>query len=339
MLNWHLDRNSGQAPDVGSFRVSDLAPERKNHMRIKKHVRTICPAVGVAVLLTATNAVAVAQAPSPRDPTRPCSGQSGSSCGDHYLESISLNENDRVLTLRSGGDTVDTSRATTQRDLFVPGGSPSGIDEPTACNGVSYGKTVWYDFIPHVNGDVLLQASAFGFNPGMRVIRFDRRTFRPIGQLGCATQLVSGLVQVGVKGARRGVGYSVQIGGVGGTGGVLEFDLNFKPYRVRAKARLRIRPTPTGVQIVSLVVRPSRSARMAVRCRPGCGRHLKRGRKATFRRLGGKRLRAGSRMLINVTRPDMLGTHLAIRITRGSFRDPVERCLRAGSRKPSRRCD
>lgn len=306
-------------------------------MRIKSH-KIICPAVGVALLLTVTNAVSVAQAPSPRDPTVPCAGQGGSSCGDNYLESVSLNENDRVLTLRSGGDTIDTRRATTQPDLFVPGGTPSGIAEPTTCNGVSYGKTVWYDFVPHVNGDVLLQASAFGFNPAMRVIRFDRRTFRPIGQLGCATQLVSGLVQVGVKGAKRGVGYSVQVGGVRGTGGVLEFDLNFRPYRVRARARLRIRPTPTGVQVVSLVVRPSRRARMTVRCRPGCGRPATRGRKGTFKRLVGKRLRAGSRIFINVTRPDMLGTQLAIRITRGSFRDPVERCLRPGSRRTSRNC-
>ena len=301
-------------------------------------MRIICPAVGVALLLTASNAVSVAQAPTPRDPTRPCPGQSGSTCGDHYLEAVSLNEDDRGLTLRSRGDTVDTRRATTQRDLLVPGATPSGIAEPTTCNGVSYGKTVWYDFIPHVDGDVLLQASAFGFNPAIRVIRFDRRTFKPIAQLGCATQLVSGLVQIGVKGARRNVGYSVQVGGVRSTGGVLEFDLNFRPYRVRAKARLRIRPTPTGVQVVSLVVRPSRTARMGVRCRPGCGRHSKRGRKATFKRLAGKRLRAGSRILINVTRPDMNGTHLAIRITRGSFRDPVERCLRAGSRRTSRSC-
>lgn len=294
--------------------------------------------IGTAIVLTASNAVSVAQAPAPRDPTKPCPGQGGSSCGDHYLEGVTLNENDRNLTLRSRGDTVDTRRATTQSDLFVPGGSPSGIPEPTVCNGVPYGRTVWYDFIPHVDGDVLLQASAFGFNPVIRVVTFDRRTSRPAGQLGCASQLVSGLVQVGVKGAKRGRGYSVQVGGVRGTGGVLEFDLNYTPYRVRAKARLRIRPTPRGVEIFSLVVRPSRRARTEVTCKPSCGRQVKRGRKASFGRLAGKRLRAGSKLSVRVTRPDMLGTYLVYRITRGSFRDPVERCLTPGSRKPRRRC-
>lgn len=311
--------------------VSYLAVERKNPMRLA------CAVIGVAFVLTASNAVSVAQAPV-RDPTRPCPGQGGSSCGDHYLESVALNEDDRNLTLRSRGDTVDTRGATTQSDLFVPGARPSGLPEPTTCGNASYGKTVWYDFIPHVNGDVVLQASAFAFNPALRVITFDRRSFRPTGTLGCATQRVSGLVQAEVKGARRGRGYSVQVGGLGNAGGVLEFDLNFRPHRVTAKARLRIRPRPSGVEIVSLVVRTSRRARVEVRC-PGCGRHAKRGRKTTFGRLGGRRLRAGSRLLVRATRSDMIGSYLAYRITRGSFRDPVERCLVPGSRRPRRSCD
>lgn len=301
-------------------------------------MRISCAAIGVAMVLTAAGPTSVAQTPAPRDPSKPCPGQTGSSCGDNYLESVALNANDRLFTLRSSGDTVDTRNATTQKDLFVPGRSPSGIPEPTVCRGDSYGKTVWYDFIPHVDGDVLLQASAFGFNPAMRVMTFDRRTLRPAGQLGCATQPVSGLVQVGVKGATRGTGYSAQVGGLRNGGGVLEFDLNFKPYRVRAKARLRIRPTPKGVEIFSLIVRPTRRARIAVTCRPGCGRHVKRGRSKTFGRLAGKRLRAGSRLLVRVTRSDMLGSYLAFKITRGSFRDPVERCLIPGSSKPRRRC-
>ena len=313
--------------------LSYLAVERKNHMRV------ICVAIGVVTVLTASNAVSVAQAPAPRDPTRPCPGQTGSSCGDHYLESVALNENDRSLTLRSRGDTVDTRRATTQGDLFVPGGRPSGIPEPTTCNGVPYGKTVWYDLIPHVDGDVVVQASAFAFNPAMRIITFNRDTFRPTGTLGCATQLTSGLVALQVKGARHDRPYSVQVGGVRNTGGVLEFDVNFTPYRVRARARLRIRPTPRGVEVVSLVVRPRPRARVEVRCRPGCGRHVKRGRKTTFGRLAGKRLRAGSTLSVRATRSDRIGSYLSFRITRGSFRDPVERCLVPGSRKPRRRCD
>lgn len=222
--------------------------------------------------------------------------------------------------------------------MFVPGGAPSGLPEPTVCNGVSYGRTIWYDFIPHVDGDVVLQASAFRFNPVIRVITFNRRTFRPAGNLGCQSQLVSGLVGVGVKGVTRGTAYSVQVGGAQNTGGVLEFDLNFKPYRVRAKARLRIRPTDDGVEIVSLVVRPTRRARVEVACRPGCGTQVKRGRQASFTRLAGKRFRAGNRLIVRVSRPDTLGTYLVYKITRGSFRDPVERCLNLASKKPRRKC-
>jgi hypothetical protein len=92
------------------------------------------------------------------------------------------------------------------------------------------------------------------------------------------------------------------------------------------------------VEIFSLTVRPTRRARIAVTCKPGCGKNVKRGRSKSFPRLAGKRLRAGSRLLVRVTRSDMLGSYLSFRITRGSFRDPVERCLIPGSSKPRRRC-
>lgn len=292
---------------------------------------------GVVVVLAVGYVVpATAQAPVPRDPTTPCPGQSGSSCGDNYLEGVTLNGRDGRLL--SSGDTVDTSNATTQADLFVPGGTAIGAPEPTSCNGTPYGKTVWYDFVPHVDGDVLLQAAALSFNPTISLVRFDLKSSRPLGPFQCANELSAALEQAAVKGIKRGRAYSVQVGGVGDTGGVLEFDLNFKPYRTKARARLRIRPTAGGVEIVSLVVKPTRSARMEVACLPGCRRQVKSGRQASFSRLGGKSLRAGSRLIIRVSRPDTLGTYLEYKITRGSFRDPVERCLNRASRQPRRRC-
>lgn len=304
-------------------------------------MRTAAAVIGTVVLLTVGQALpAVAQAPGPRDPTKPCPGQSGSSCGDHYLEGVTINRPDGRL--RSSGDTVDTSGATTQADLFVPGGNAIGVPEPTSCQGTGYGKTVWYDFVPHVDGDVLLQASAT-FDSVISIVRFSRRTARPLGSFQCANTLATSLEQARITSVRRGRAYSVQVGGVGNTGGVLDFDLNFTPYRVRARPRLAFQLTPGGVRLVNLRVNAARRPgagrpRVVVRCRPGCGRQVKRGHRTSFRRLRGRRLRAGGRLVISVKRRGEIGAHFVYEIRRGKLPVQVKRCLQPGSRKPRKRC-
>lgn len=73
---------------------------------------------------------------------------------DNYLSSLRLNDPgtrlNRTETLRA---VSDTTGATVQSDVFAPPmmGAPA---EPTICQGVSYGATIWYDFHPDVNGAV-----------------------------------------------------------------------------------------------------------------------------------------------------------------------------------------
>ncbi len=322
-------------------------------------MRTPRAFLALAVLLAAGTFAPAAQA-VPRDPTRPCpEDPTGTSCGDHYLDSVPINRAGTKLT--SAGDTVDTSRATTQGDLFVPGGRPGGPSEPTLCRGAGYGNTVWYDFYPHTAGDVLLQASALGFNPVLAIMPFDARTGRPdLSRFTCANDLATGVEQLGVEGLRRGQAYTVQVGGVGNTGGPLDFDLVFladtdgdgvrddqdvcdlregktKVGCVRALPRLAFNPTGGGVRLRFLSVRAPRGFKVSVRCR-GCPPQARRARTVRFNRLRGRTLRAGTSLVIRVTKKDNIGAYFPYRVRRGGLTSSVERCLNPASRKPRRRC-
>src|SRR5215210_3111275 len=96
---------------------------------------------------------------------------------DNYLQSLRLNDPgsrlERSDTLR---DVRDTTSATTQSDVFSPPQS-GGPSELTTCNGTSYGKTVWYDFYPDVNGLARLRAS--GYDTVLSVVPFNRRSGEP----------------------------------------------------------------------------------------------------------------------------------------------------------------
>src|SRR5215210_6021028 len=96
---------------------------------------------------------------------------------DNYLDSLRLNDPgtrlERRDTLR---DTRDTTNATTQADVFNPPQS-GGPPELTSCDGASFGKTVWYDFYPDVNGLVRVRAS--GYDTVFAVVPFNRSSGRP----------------------------------------------------------------------------------------------------------------------------------------------------------------
>jgi hypothetical protein len=89
---------------------------------------------------------------------------------DNYLSSWIVPQAAKVplhkaVSETSFSITEDTSAASTQADLFNPdrSGLPfgGGGAEPSACNGVSYGKTVWYDLHPSVPMGVELLATGF----------------------------------------------------------------------------------------------------------------------------------------------------------------------------------
>ncbi len=119
----------------------------------------------------------------------------------------------------------------------------------------------------------------------------------------------------------------------------------------RRLPRLRtMRPAPTvrfvgfltrqGAAITRLSVRAPRGVRVVVRCTgDGCPRRaLALATAFTRLRAFERRLPAGTRLEIRVTRAGYVGKHTLIRIRRGKPPSRLDRCLYPGSAAP-RRCD
>ena len=282
---------------------------------------------------------------------------------DNYLQSAGLNAPgsrlNRTATLRA---TADTTNATTQSDVFSPPQS-GGPAEPTTCQGTSYGKTVWYDFYPDVNGVVQLRAS--GYDTALTVVPFDRSTGRPnFARAQCVNQSAS-TTEAFIVEVRGRDAYTVQIGGVGTAGGPLEFLFDFLadtdgdgvlddvdrcdrlrgtqshngcPRRPRVNTTLRAVATATGIEVLGLSVRAPKGSRVEVRCSSGCRRQVKRARSTVgFPGLRGSLFSAGTNLDIRVTRRGSFGAFVRYRVLAGNFRK-TERCMNPGSRVPRRRC-
>jgi hypothetical protein len=179
--------------------------------------RTLLLATLTVGALTATTAPALAVPPA----------------NDNYLASTALNEPGTklapVLT-----DSVDTTDATTQADLFNPGpdGQPLGGAGPenTQCGSTTFGKTVWWDFHPPVDGGVEIKTA--GFDNVVSVYQWDDKTSKIVREVAC--QDTGGFSEDLIlnKEVQAGRAYTVQVGGVAGPGGViaggpLSFELDF----------------------------------------------------------------------------------------------------------------
>lgn len=302
----------------------------------------------LAAALLALPAASYAQAPPPND---------------HYLQSLRLNEPrsplERTDTLR---DVRDTTNATVQSDVFSPPQS-GGPAELTTCDGTGFGKTVWYDVYPDVNGLVRLRAS--GYDTVFAVVPFSRRTGRPNFGAALCSNASSSTTEEFLVEVRQGDSYSIQIGGVNGAGGALEFLFDFLadtdgdgvldtadrcrrlegtarnsgcPRRPRVNATLRALPTASGIELAGLDVRAPRGSRVAVRCSRGCRPQVKRARSTVgFPALRGLELVAGTRLEIRVTRPGSFGAFIRYTVLPGNFKK-IERCMNPGSPRVRRRC-
>jgi hypothetical protein len=255
---------------------------------------------------------------------------------DNYLSSLNLNQPgtalNRVDTL---SDVRNTSAATVQSDIFNPPES-GGPPEVTGCNGVSEGKTIWYDFYPDASGLVRIRTSA-EFSTVMAVMPYDPKTLLPaIGLRKCAVNLVSQAQELFYE-VKAGGSYTIQIGGVDEAGGAIEFlfDYLVKPQLVQAEATLTARPLTNGVRIVNLSVSAPKGARVVVRCTRGCASEAKTARTLNFPRLSGSELPNGSALKIYVTAKNDIGTYIEYKVRRGGL-VKVQRCLDPGSSKPVR---
>jgi len=282
---------------------------------------------------------------------------------DNYLDSLRMNDpNTRLERRDTLRDTQNTTNATVQSDVFSPPQS-GGPPELTTCEGASIGKTVWYDFYPDVSGLVRLRAS--GYDTSFLVVPFSLSTGRPNFARALCSNASSSTTEEFLVQVQRGDNYSVQVGGVNGAGGGLEFLFDFLadtdgdgvldtvdrcdrlegtarnngcPRRPKVVTTLRAMPTATGIELVGLSVRAAKGSRIAVRCGAGCPPQVKRARSTVaFPALAGRQLRAGTSLEIRVTRPGSFGAFVRYRIVAGNFKK-TEGCMNPGSRRVRQRC-
>jgi hypothetical protein len=257
---------------------------------------------------------------------------------DNYLSSLELNQ--RGTKLNSTDTLVDhrnTTSATVQTDLFTPpnhGGPP----EPTSYHGVSYGKTIWYDFYPNKNGVAQIQTA--GFDNVICVYTFSTHTLLPdIPARRCVHQSSAPAEELLVK-VKAGVAYTIQIGGVNDAGGELQLQFDYipaPPVRLSASSTLKAVALNDGVQILALNVSAPRASHIKVRCSDGCRSETKRGGNPSFPGLDGTVLTAGSQLQIFVTEANAIGAYIQYDITDGDF-NKISRCLEPGSMTPRRSC-
>jgi len=285
---------------------------------------------------------------------------------DGYLQSISVNERGSELTQERVKDAKSTLEATVQGDLFSPPISGGGA-ERTDCRGTNFGATVWYDFHPHVDGTVRVQAT--GYDAALGIYEFDPMGSRIGTRLDCINE--AGTSEELFAKVRRGRSYTVQIGGsdagAGPARGSLDFTFEYLsdtdgdgeldaldkcpnqagtgadgcPATLSVLPTLRATPTGRGIQIRSLVVDAPRGARVKVRCQRGCAfsqtRTALTSRPLSFPRLTRRQLPAGARLEIFVTKSKSIGSYTRYTVTRGNFKR-IRRCLKPGSLVPRTSC-
>lgn len=267
-----------------------------------RNMRRLLPAVAFSLLLF------------------PAAASAAPPANDNYLASLPV----------AAQQQVDTTEATTQPDLFNPNrdGQPLGGGDPenTTCNGVAFGKTVWYDFTREFNHGVQLRTS--GIPAAIVVYEWNPSDSRIIRQVGCTADGEDLLLDL-----EGGKAYTIQVGGIGGAGGPLT--LRMEAFQDRDadgildaldKCRtvagieaaggcppsLRGRVSPSvsfdrvagGLRITRLVVDAvPKGAVVRARC-GGCGSQTvraKRNGRVTLSRLVGKTARAGTNIEIRVT--------------------------------------
>jgi hypothetical protein len=173
------------------------------------HIRLSGVLAATVAAILATGATAYAAAPA----------------NDDYLASTP------ILTERYH-DTVDTTGATEQPNIFNPGRNPGEAKaEPLACDGQSYGKTVWYDFLPPTSGG--LRITATGFDAAVAVYEYDPASGRILRPVACqdASKGPAEELDVAPPAIRAGRYYTAQVGGAVVDGaaqsGTLQFKLEF----------------------------------------------------------------------------------------------------------------
>jgi hypothetical protein len=285
---------------------------------------------------------------------------------DNYLASLPIETAEFTTT-------VDTAEATVQNDLWNPSrdGQPLGgyVAETTACNGTSFGHTIWYDLAPQAQGYAQIKASAaFGTVVSVYEWGSDSKIKKLID---CGPGGPDGLT-VTFKGKHN---YTLQVGSVGPVGGpiALSVDSFFDrdgdgeldalddcpnlagihaeagcPPRLPVTPAVRFQTTGSGVRITDLAVDSvPKGAKLSVKCR-GCGSQKVKARKqgrVLFPKLVGKAVPAGAKIELRVTlgrrgkgkyKYGAYGAYFKWPVEANGLGRRVSRCIAVGSSKLQR---
>jgi hypothetical protein len=291
----------------------------------------IMTVVAVCVALGALTTTAVADAPAP--------------VNDDYLKSLRLEDAHHRTPRQPTLDVQDTSAASVQADVLAPAGAGGGA-EPTNCDGVNYGRTIWYDITPDQYGAVRLQSA--GRDGVIALYEYDPHALNLGRRVACVNE--PGVQDQLDAWLEKGKAYTVQLGGVdtgaGPAGGEVQFTEQFLDDRdqdkvldavdkcvgTRGLGRLKgclpeVDVAPTirwifasgGVQVTKLsIADPDRvGGTVEARC---CGRHftheLHRGRVSLTKVFKTKPLPFGSTLTVTVTRPGAIAERFRWRIER-----------------------
>jgi hypothetical protein len=258
---------------------------------------------------------------------------------DNYLASTAINETGRNVP-RTYANTVDTTEATTQTDMFNPNrdGQPFGGAGPenTVCKGTPFGKTVWYDFHPKYDGGVEVKTVG-GFDSVVTVYEWSERTSQITRTVQC--QDTAGVAEdmILTNNVKGGHAYTVQVGGVAGPGGLIAggsmtFTLDYFrdtdgdgfyddegdkcrtlpgprgsggcPPALNPFASLNFDQVPgVGIKLTRLALTHIPKGAKVVALCGGCPKQAKsfRGGTIEFKKLYGRTVRAGSKVQLRVT--------------------------------------
>ena len=312
-------------------------------------VRTAWCAVAVLVIAGSLSTVAAADAVPP--------------VNDDYLYSLRLEDAQHRTPRQATLDVQDTTAATVQADLLAPGPSGGG-PEPTTCDGVSYGRTIWYDVRPDQYGAIRLQSA--GRDGVIALYEWDPRTLRLGRRVRCVNE--PGVQDELDAWLEKGKAYTVQLGGVddgsGAAGGEVQFTEQFlddsdrdkvvdvvdKCVGTKGSVRLKgclpqldVVPTlawtryATGVAVDGLSVRGGGGGAATAWLNPGRRFRHRMGRKgASFTRDFRRLLPFGSTLTLTVTRPGAIGERFRWKISGDGVGARQTACLLPQTDRPPR---
>jgi hypothetical protein len=313
--------------------------------------------IAVALWLGATPAISSASPP----------------VNDDYLQSLRIVDDTGQLPRGVVQDLRDTTEATVQSDLFGPSAVGGGVEPtvaPSACGGVGYGKTVWYDFAPKTAGAVEIRTS--GPENVVVLYRFDGHSSLLGPVVACAAPSNStDLVQA----VKAGEAYTVQVGGVdrglGPAAGPTSFGFEYFsdadgddvlddldkcpaypgpsrfggcPATIDARSSVALSSNGGGqLSLTALTVTGPRGTRVVVRCHRRCKggdwtATVGPSRRAVVRSLADVRVMNGSQIDVYLTKTGFFGRFLRYTV-RGSDLNTAHRCLLpVRDPKPRNRC-